>query len=332
MVQMKASKSSKLLSAKTIGSIVIFFTIGMMALSLLPVFFNKNIHRASSHQPPSLLHIMGIDRSGRGIFSQLVSSSKAYFLPGLLSISISLLGGTLLGATSGYYTIAGQPEGLREKMRVFSPSGIVVILDGFIRYVFELINSLPRLALIFLVSATVSTDFLWIAGTLGIMGAMKLGSQLRSEVILLRQEAYIEAAVELGLPDLIILGRHLLWTRLLPLLVSQACYLFAEVILIETTLRFFFQIIPDGTSSWGKILVDNKNYIFTRQGISESIKQKSHSMFETRTLKTTSSKNHLWWLDSKRHLWWLWFFPALFIVFNIISLYLLADAFGRQND
>ena len=328
---MKILKSSKLLSAKTIGNIVIFLTISMMVLSLLPIFSDKNILRVSDHQPPSLRHIMGVDRSGRGVFSQLVSTSKAYFLPGLLSISISLLGGTLLGATSGYYTTAGQPEGLREKTRVLSPSGIVVILDGLVRYIFELINSLPRLALIFLVCATVSTDFLWIAGTLGIMGAMKLGSQLRSEVILLRQEAYIEAAVELGLPDLIILGRHLLWTRLLPLLVSQACYLFAEVILIETTLRFFFQIIPDGTSSWGKVLGDNKNYIFTRQGI-ESIKQRSHSIFETRTLKTTSSKNYLWWLDSRRHLWWLWFFPALFIVSNIISLYLLADTFGRQND
>jgi len=290
-----------------IGSVIIFLTIVMMLLSLLPAYDMKNIPKGESYRRPSLKHSMGTDSNGRGILSKLIASSGAYFFPSLLALSIALSAGVFFGSISGYYTPEGCPKGAREKMHILSLPWFLSGGDHLIRYGFDLINSLPQLALIFLICATVSTNIYWITGALGVMGAMKLGSLLRNEIIALRQEEYVEAAIELGLSDATILRRHLLLTRLSPLLISQAFYIFAEVILVETTLRFFFQIIPDAENSWGKLLVDAQNLIFTLLPIRQLGKEPVH-------------------------LWWFWFFPALLIVANIIAFYLLADAFSVKRE
>ena len=88
----------------------------------------------------------------------------------------------------------------------------------------------------------------------------------------------------------------------------QAFHLFAAVILVETTLRFFFQIIPDADTSWGKLLVDAQDKIFTLVG---PIRELGPELV---------------------HLWWFWFFPALLIAANIIAFYLLADAFSVKRE
>lgn len=268
----------------------------------------ENLPREEKYQPPSFRNPMGTDEYGRDILSKLIASSKAYFLPSLLAVGIALTFGTLFGSVSGYYTPEGQPENAKEKIRFFSSSMFLYGLDLVLRYSFELINSLPRLAMIFLICATVSTNFYWIAVTLGVMGAMKLGDLLRNEIISIRQEEYIEAAIELGLKDRTIISRHLLRTRLFPILISRVFHLLADLILVETTLRFFFGIIPDTEYSWGKLLVSAKNKIFTLHPPIRGVSREAI------------------------HLWWFWFFPTLLIVANIIAFYLLADAFSVERE
>jgi ABC-type dipeptide/oligopeptide/nickel transport system permease subunit len=303
------------------GGVVCLLTAVMILVSLLPGWELQDLPKGERYQRPSLQHPMGTDSSGRDILKQLTAASDAYLLPGLLAIGIALSFGVILGCLAGYYTPEGRPAGARETGRLsllrHLPwkermhrilDGALSRLDFPIRYGFDLTNALPQLAFIFLICATVSTNFFVIATALGVMGAMKLGGMLRNEIIALRREEYVEAAIELGLSDFTILRRHLLLTRLSPLLISQAFHLFADLVLVETTLRFFFQIIPDAETSWGKLLVNAKNLIFTLHPAIRGV-----------------SKEPI-------HLWWFWFFPALLITMNIIAFYLLADAFSVKRD
>ena len=52
--------------------------------------------------PGTAGHLLGTDFMGRDMLSRLIVGIQAYFLPGLLAITISLLFGTLLGVLAGY--------------------------------------------------------------------------------------------------------------------------------------------------------------------------------------------------------------------------------------
>lgn len=298
-------------------SIIIGLSLMMILLSLFSPFDIESLARDASFQRPfSWRHPLGTDEFGYDLLRKLIASSRAYLIPCLIATGLTLSLGTFLGCLSGYYDPS---VGLRDYY--LSPSQHITLLlhlalNKFIQYIFYLVEALPQLAFILLGCLVISTHIYandlgafnpymyWIAASLGLMGAIKLGNLIRSEIISLRQESYIEAAVELGLTDMKIIWRHLLKTRLKFLVISRLFHVCAEVVLIETTLRFLFHTIGI-RHSWGKMLVDAKMWIFNKQVI-----------------------RHL--SSDAIHLWWLWFFPALMICLNIIAFYLLAEAFSPK--
>ena len=296
-------------------SIILGISFIMILMSLFSVFDIDKLNRDKPFQKPfSWQHPLGTDEFGYDLLQKLISSSPAYLIPCLIASCITLSVGGFLGCVSGYYS---PDSGLRDYYLSRSEHAMLLfqsLSNRIIQYIFYLVEALPQLAFILLGCLVISTHtytneshefnpyMYWIAVSLGIMGAMKLGNLIRSEIISLRQESYIEAAVELGLTNAKIIWRHLLKTRLKFLIISRLFHVCAEVVLIETTLRFLFHTIGV-KNSWGKILVDSKMWIFNKQVI-----------------------RHLG--SDAVHLWWLWFFPALLICLNIIAFYLLAEAFS----
>jgi peptide/nickel transport system permease protein len=182
---------------------------------------------------------LGTDFMGRDIYSRLIMGIQAYFLPGLLAISISLTGGVLLGVLSGY---------LRGR------------LSTFITYFTNLIDSFPRLVLILLVVAAFKPDIYYIMMVMGITGIPAVASAIANKILFLTQKNFIEAAVALGLRTRVIILKHILWYNCRALLIIQATLGMGEAILLETSLSYLGFGVQEPAPSWGNMVQSGANY------------------------------------------------------------------------
>jgi peptide/nickel transport system permease protein len=183
---------------------------------------------------------LGTDFLGRDLLTRLILGIQAYFLPGLLAISISLLGGTLLGIFAGYR------GGLAQTI---------------ITYFNNLIDSFPRLVLMLLVIAAFKPDIYYIMMVLGITGIPAVASAIAGKIRMLAQKNFIEAAIALGLRTRVIILKHILWYNCRSLLIIQATLGMGEAILLETSLSYLGFGVQEPTPSWGNMVQSGANYL-----------------------------------------------------------------------
>jgi len=184
-------------------------------------------------------HLLGTDFLGRDLQSRLILGIQAYFLPGLLAIAISLVGGCVLGILAGYR--GGGWETL-------------------VSYFSNLLDSFPRLVLILLVIAAFKPDIYYVMVVVGITGMPVIANLVAGKIVFLRQKSFIEAAHALGLPAHTVILKHILWLNCRAALVIQATLGMAEAILIETSLSYLGFGVQEPTPSWGNMVQAGSNY------------------------------------------------------------------------
>jgi len=185
-------------------------------------------------------HPLGTDFLGRDLQARLILGIQAYFLPGLLAIAISVLGGSVLGVLAGY------------------KGGW---LSAVITYFDNLLDSFPRLVLILLVIAAFKADIYAIMVVVGITGVPVTANLVAGKISFLRQKNFIEAAHALGLPAHTVILKHILWLNCRALLVIQATLGMAEAILVETSLSYLGFGVQEPTPSWGNMVQAGANYL-----------------------------------------------------------------------
>jgi peptide/nickel transport system permease protein len=185
-------------------------------------------------------HLLGTDFMGRDILSRLILGTQAYFLPGLLGITIALGAGTLLGVLAGYH---GRTA------------------DRAITFVANLIDSFPRLVLILLMIAAFKPGIYYIMVVVGITNVPTVASLIRGKIQFLRDKSFIEAAVAIGLNARTIILKHILWYNCRSLLIIQATLGMAEAILIETSLSYLGFGVQEPAPSWGNMVLSGANYL-----------------------------------------------------------------------
>jgi peptide/nickel transport system permease protein len=89
---------------------------------------------------------------------------------------------------------------------------------------------------------------------------------VRSVILTVRSEPYVEAAISLGTPVPVILVRHLVPNTVAPLVV-QGTYIFASAILTEAILSFLGAGLGSEVSSWGNIMSEGRMYFQLRPGL-----------------------------------------------------------------
>jgi len=184
-------------------------------------------------------HPLGTDFLGRDLQSRLILGIQAYFLPGLLAITISIVGGSVLGVLAGY---RGGP------------------LETLVTYFANLVDSFPRLVLILLVIAAFKPDIYYVMVVVGITGMPVIANLVAGKIAFLRQKSFIEAAHALGLPAHTVILKHILWLNCRAALVIQATLGMAEAILIETSLSYLGFGVQEPTPSWGNMVQAGANY------------------------------------------------------------------------
>jgi peptide/nickel transport system permease protein len=185
-------------------------------------------------------HPLGTDFLGRDLQSRLILGIQAYFLPGLVAIAISLVGGSVLGVLAGYR--GGW-------------------WDTLVTYFANLLDSFPRLVLILLVIAAFKPDMYYIMVVVGITAMPVIANLIAGKIAFLREKSFIEAAHALGLPAHTVILKHILWLNCRALLVIQATLGMAEAILVETSLSYLGFGVQEPRPSWGNMVQAGANYL-----------------------------------------------------------------------
>ena len=165
--------------------------------------------------PPTASHWMGTDDVGRDVWSRVVHGTRLSMVVGGAVVLVSFAGGIVFGLLGGYY---------RPLDNV-----LMRIMDGFMAF--------PGIILAIALMASLGPSVVNVIVALGVVYVPRVARIVRGSVLVIRETPYVEAALALGVPDLIVLGRHVLPNCLSPVIV-QGTFIFAAAVLGEAALSF----------------------------------------------------------------------------------------------
>ncbi len=203
------------------------------------ISLNKLEEIVTKEHITSRRYLLGTDRFGRDLLSQIIIGARVSLSVGFIAISIALLVGLILGSVAGFF---------RGKT------------DDFIVWLINVVWSIPTLLLVIAITFALGKGFWQVFIAVGLTMWVDVARVVRGQIISLRENEYIEAARALGLPNLRIIRRHILPNILGPVVVISAAN-FASAILIEAGLSFLGIGVQPPMPSWGSMIKENYGFI-----------------------------------------------------------------------
>lgn len=188
---------------------------------------------------PGLEHWLGQDKLGRDIFSRIAYGARVSLLVGFLTVSISGIIGTLIGATSGY--LGGKVDNV-----------VMRLTDMFLAF--------PGILLAISVMAILGPSLLNVIVALSVMGWTGFARLARGQVLSLKEREYVTAAESLGASIPRIVFKHLLPNIMAPITV-EATFGVASAIVAEAGLSFLGLGVQPPTASWGAMLSEGRQFL-----------------------------------------------------------------------
>jgi peptide/nickel transport system permease protein len=181
------------------------------------------------------MFLMGSDSFGRDIYSRVIYGTRISLLVGMSSALVALVLGILLGLSAGY---------LRR-------------LDGPLMRVMDGVMAIPAILLAIALVALWKASLLTVIVAIAIPEIPRVTRLVRSLVLTIREEPYVEAAVALGTSTPKIMFGHILPNTIAPLLV-QGTFICASAILVEAILSFLGVGLPPDIPTWGNIMAEGR--------------------------------------------------------------------------
>ena len=215
-------------------------------------------------KPPSAAHWFGTDHLGRDVFSRTVYGARVSLIVGFSIAFIACAIGLVIGLVSGF-------------VRVLDPL-VMRIMDGLM--------AIPAILLAIAIVGVTRSGIWAVIVAVTIPEVPRVVRLVRSIVLTLREQLFVDAAVSLGAKLPRILFVHIMPNTMAPLIV-QASYVCASAIIIEAILSFLGAGTPPAIPSWGNMMAEGRTYVLVG--------------------------------------WWLLLFPGAFLSLVVLSVNLLGD-------
>jgi len=184
-------------------------------------------------------HLLGRDALGRDILSRIVYGSRVSLYVGVVTVAVSVVIGTLVGAFAGYRGGWADEVTMR-------------VVDVFLAF--------PGILLAIAITAVLGPSLNNVILALCVMGWVGYARIVRGQVLLARELAYVEAARAVGCSTPRVLARHILPNVFAPVLV-EATFGMAGAIVAEAGLSFLGLGTQPPTPSWGAMLAEGRQFI-----------------------------------------------------------------------
>lgn len=193
----------------------------------------------SMFAPPSKQHLFGCDDLGRDIFSRILIGSRYSLSCGILATLIGTVIGMAIGAIAGFF--GGK-------------------VDNIIMRILDIIQAIPGMVMMIVMSAVLGPGFVNTIIALAFGTIAGMARMLRAQMLKVRENEYIEAAVSINCSKFRIIMDHLIPNCMSPMIV-QATMGVAQTITTASGLSFIGLGVQPPIPEWGAMLSGSRQFI-----------------------------------------------------------------------
>lgn len=192
-------------------------------------------------ESPGGSHWFGTDNLGRDVYSRVVYGARVSVTVGVISVVVSTLVGSALGIAAGFW------------------SGWT---DALIMRLVDVAMAFPSLILALAIMAMLGPSITNVIVAISITQVPSVARVVRSQVLSVKEQQFIEAAKSVGASDNRLVARHVAPNVLATILIYGSTNL-GYAILTEGTLSFLGVGVPPPTATWGEMLSGQARLFFT---------------------------------------------------------------------
>ena len=226
--------------AVSVTDLAVLALIAIIGPWIVPHDPNLNDLRAVL-EPPSAEHWLGTDRLGRDVLSRLLVATQVSLLATLQAVGVGLIFGVLPGVIAGYF--GGK-------------------VDAIITRIADVLLSFPSLILALGIVAILGPGLSNAMLAVGVAYAPRFLRIVRGQIMFVRGETFVEAAISTGIPRWRVIWAHML-PNAWPALIIQISFMLGITLIIESSLSFLGLGVQPPEASWGSMIGGSKAYIET---------------------------------------------------------------------
>ncbi|MGD9200282.1 MAG: ABC transporter permease subunit [Chitinispirillia bacterium] len=212
--------------------VLLFMTITAILTPLIAPYSYEVQNLELMASPPSVKHWLGTDTLGRDLLTRIMYGGRISLMVGFLATMVSLIIGVLWGTVSGY-------AGGR--------------VDAVMMRIVDILYALPFIIFVVLLMVIFGTNIILLFLAIGAIEWLTMARIVRGQVLSLRRQEFIEAAIAMGIPNWQIIIKHLI-PNVLGIIIVYCTLTIPQVMLVEAFLSFLGLGVQPPMSSWGLLI------------------------------------------------------------------------------